>query len=219
MERSRNRPIKRNYWVNALIIFEVYDFIILTLFNYLFRNSLQIDQESLQPVWHPIIDFEHLMKSEPSKLFGGSGKGYIGYKSDRMRYYEALNMKFSCLFDFHLFPFDSHTCCIEYGDLHGSDNVILSRAIVIYGSKTTRDGSFELKFLPFPFQIEIESLTTSGKNYSDHGKTRSYTGMCFKMNRKTRGHLISGFYYPTASFGILSLISYLIKPDMVRIYS
>ena len=91
-----------------------------------------------------------------------------------MRYYEALNMKFSCLFDFHLFPFDSHTCCIEYGDLHGSDNVILSRAIVIYGSKTTRDGSFELKLLPFPFQIEIESLVTSGKNYADPRKPKLY---------------------------------------------
>jgi hypothetical protein len=173
----------------------------------------------MQLVWHPIIDFEHLMKSEHSTVFGGSPKGFSRFISGKMNYAEELNMKFSCLFDFHLFPFDSHTCCIEYGDLHGSDNVILSRAIVIYGSKTTRDGSFELKFLPFPFQIEIESLTTSGKNYSDHGKTRSYTGMCFKMNRKTRGHLISGFYYPTASFGILSLISYLIKPDMVRIYS
>ena len=106
-----------------------------------------------------------------------------------------------------------------YGDLHSSNNVVLNRAIVKYGNKKTTDGLFELNDLHFPFGVEVESFPTSRKLYTDQENTRSYTGMCFKMNRKTRGHLISGFYYPTASFGILSLISYLIKPDMVRIYS
>ena len=173
----------------------------------------------MQLVWHPIMDFEHLMKSEPSTVFGGSPKVFNRYRSGQMRYTEALNMKFSCPFNFNLFPFDSHKCCLVYGHLHGSNNVILKRAIVKYGNKKTTDGLFELNDLHFPFQLEVESFPTSRKLYTDQGSTRSYTEMCFKINRKTRGHLISGFYYPTASFAVLSLISYLIKPDVVCIYS
>ena len=169
----------------------------------------------MQLVWHPIIDFEHLMKSEPSTVFGGSPKVFSRYRSGQMKYAEALNMRFSCPFNFNLFPFDSHKCCLAYGHLHGSNNVILNRAIVKYGNKMTTDGFFEISDLQFPFHLEVESFRTSRKLYTDQGNTRSYTGMCFKMNRKTRGHLISGFYYPTASFAVLSLISYLIKPDVV----
>ena len=175
----------------------------------------------MKPVWHPIMDFEHLMKSEHSKIFGRKGRGSMRYKSGQMKYGEALHMKFSCHFNFNLFPFDSHKCCIEYRDLQGgNDYVRLNRAIVTYGNKTTRDAPIEVNDLPFPFQLEIESMATLTKLDPDHKmKPYTYTGMCFKMKRTTRGHLISGYYYPTASFAFLSTISYLIKPDVVCIYS
>ena len=48
-----------------------------------------------------------------------------------------------------------------------------------------------------------------------NGKPFSYTGMHLMLKRKTMGHLDSAYYYPTSSFAILSMISYLIKPDMV----
>ena len=159
------------------------------------------------------------MKSEPSKVFGDSGRGFMRYKPGQMKYGEALQMKFSCHFNFNHFPFDSNTCCIEYGEMKGvSDNVTLNPAIVTYrGNKTTRDGSFELNDLPFPFQLEIESMPASTKLDSDRNKTFTYTGFCFKVTRNTRGHLISSYYHPTASFAYLSTVSYLIKPDVVCI--
>ena len=187
--------------------------------KYLFRNYLQVGEEIIEPVWQPFMDFEHLKKSEPSRIFGNTKRGYMRYKSGQMKYVEALNMQFSCLFIFNLFPFDSHKCCIEYGNMQGdSDNVMLN-AVVNYGNKTTRDGPFEVNDLPFPFQIEIESMPASRKINIDSGKTYSYAGMCFRFNRTTRGHLISGYYYPTASFAFLSMISYLIQPDVVCITS
>ena len=156
------------------------------------------------------------MKLEPSKIFGGSEKGYMYYRSGQMKYGEAMDMKFSCPFDYNHFPFDSHKCCIEYGDNKGgSKNVIMNHAIVAYGSKTTRDGPFEINGLTFPFQLEVESMPTSNNFNADRKKKFSFTGMCFKITRTTRGHLISGYYYPTASFAFLSTISYLIQPDMV----
>ena len=187
----------------------------------LFRTRVEVDQDNLKPVWYPIMDFEHLIKSEPSEVYGGKEKGYMRYKSGQMKYAEALHLKFSCPFKFHLFPFDSQKCCIEYGNLKDdSDQVTLNRAIVTYGrNKKTRNGPFELNDLSFPFQLEIESLPTSNHFDSDRRRTFSYTGMCLKITRTTRGHLISGYYYPTASFAFLSTISFLIKPDIVCIYA
>ena len=143
------------------------------------------------------------------------------YKSGQMKYDESMHMKFSCHFNFSLFPFDSQKCCIEYGNLRGgSDDVNMNRAIVSYGgNKTTEDGPFELNDLPFPFQLKIESLPTSSRFDTDRKRSFSYTGMCFTIYRTTKGHLISSYYQPTASFAILSTMSYLIKPDVVCIYS
>ena len=43
----------------------------------------------------------------------------------------------------------------------------------------------------------------------------SYTGIALRMRRKSLGQLLSGFFYPSAAFALLSMISFLIKPDMV----
>ena len=183
----------------------------------MFRKKLLVDPEI---VWRPTIDFVHLMKSEPSKVFGDTGRGYMKYKSGQMMYMEALQMKFSCHLDFTHFPFDSHTCWIEYGIVLGnSDHVVLNPAIVTYGNRTIGNAPFELNDLAFPFHIEIKSLPTSRKFNPDRKKKYDYTGMCFKIYRTTRGQLLSGYYYPTASFAFLSTISYLINPDVVSIYS
>ena len=189
--------------------------------EYLFRTRIKVDPQNMKPVWHPEMDFEHLMKSEPSEVYGGKEKGSMRYKSGHMKYSEALHLKFSCPFKFHLFPFDSQKCCIEYGNLkEDADQVILNPGIVTYGGKkTTRNGPFELNDLSFPFKLEIQSLPTSNNFDTDRKRTFSYTGMCFKITRTTRGQLISGYYYPTASFAFLSTISFLIKPDVVGIYA
>ena len=59
--------------------------------------------ESEDP-WHPKIDFVNLMKSEPSTVFGGSPKVFNRFRSGQMKYAEPLNMRFSCPFNFNLFP-------------------------------------------------------------------------------------------------------------------
>ena len=43
----------------------------------------------------------------------------------------------------------------------------------------------------------------------------SSTGIRLKFCRNSFGHLTSSFYYPTGCFALLSMISYLIKPDVV----
>merc|ERR1711902_273965 len=58
------------------------------------------------------------------------------------------------------------------------------------------------------------SLPSFNKEYQSYGNF-SYTGMNIKMRRKFLGQLLSSNYYPTGSFALLSLISFLINPDQV----
>ena len=89
-----------------VLILEVFSYsTVLNVFEYIFRKKLLVDPKI---VWHPKIDFVNLMKSEPSKVFGDTGRGYMKYKSGQMEYMEALQMKLSCHTDFTYFPFDSH---------------------------------------------------------------------------------------------------------------
>ena len=70
---------------------------------------------------------------------------------------------------------------------------------------------------PFPYEFELKSIPSFEKSYDGHGNY-SFTGMIFKMRRNSLGQLLSGYYYPTGSFAILSLISFLINSDQVSFW-
>ena len=68
-----------------------------------------------------------------------------------------------------------------------------------------RDNCFELKS---PHHAVVHKY--------DFG-TYPLTGMIIKMKRKSLGLLLGGYYYPTTAFALLSMISFLINPDIVSI--
>ena len=82
---------------------------------------------------------------------------------------------------------------------------------------STSDGPMMLNNLPLPYEIKVESQKASEKfdRYMGVKFKTSQTGMCLTMTRTSRGHLGSGYYYPTTAFALLSMISYLINPDIV----
>ena len=134
-----------------------------------------------------------------------------------MWYYEAFQIKLSCpSFHFQSFPFDTHKCCLEYGNaMVDTSKVLLKVANIIYGDVKTKEGSINVKDLTFPFDMKIESQPAFIRVNKLIGRNHSYTGMCFKMRRNSYGQLFGGFYIPTLSFAVLSLVSYLIQPDIV----
>ena len=83
---------------------------------------------------------------------------------------------------------------------------------------TANDDLITIKNLPFPYEVKIESKPAFQKVGKLQGRGYSYTGMCLTMKRNSYGQLIGGFYYSTLSFAVLSLVSYLIKPDIVSTY-
>ena len=131
---------------------------------------------------------------------------------------ETFQLTFSCNFQFADFPFDVHECQVEFGDdEYGTSGINFETAIIAYRDSVTSIGDppIILNHLPFPFEFQLAALPAFEKVYDDN---YSYTGMLLKMKRKSLGQLLSGYYYPTTSFALLSMISYLIKPDQVFIF-
>ena len=90
-------------------------------------------------------------------------------------------------------------------------------ATIFYKEMSTLDGPMILNNLPIPYEIKVESQKASVKFVRIMGVKfpLSQTGMCLTMTRTSTGHLGSGYYYPTTAFALLSMISYLINPDIV----
>ena len=75
--------------------------------------------------------------------------------------------------------------------------------------------------MPFPFEFHLETLPPFQIVYNLQEICRdeiySFAGILIKMKRNSVGQLLCGYYYPTTSFALLSMISYLIKPEKVNL--
>ena len=66
-----------------------------------------------------------------------------------------------------------------------------------------------------PFEFQVESLAEKERKYSHIGV--SMAGIHLKIKRKSLGLLLSGYYYPTTSFALFSMVSFIINPDVVSL--
>ena len=141
-----------------------------------------------------------------------------------MAYHESSKLTFYCDFQLSYYPFDSHECILLIGS-HKDDTskLKLIDLSIQYDSWTTNIEeepiilyklfkSYEVKLETRP---QFEYFSIIGNNKHKFTGNYSYTGMKMKLKRKSLGHLTVGYYYPTASFSLLSMISYLINPDIV----
>ena len=138
----------------------------------------------------------------------------IGKENYNVLFHDQFLMIFSCQFDLGNYPFDTQECDFKYGDnSHGIDYMTLNATKVIYGNASTTLGIDPIIIYHSEFEIEVTALTPfqitlEFANYSQ-------AGIHLKMRRKSVGKLLSGYYYPTASFALVSMISFLIDPDVV----
>ena len=79
------------------------------------------------------------------------------------------------------------------------------------------EGPIILNSVPFPYQINITSKSSSDKVDKGNEMISSKTGMCLDLKRSRMGYLGVSYYYPTTAFALLSMISYLINPDIVSL--
>ena len=187
------------------------------------RKNLQIDEKKARLIWRPIINFENLLKYEQTKTYGNAALynfWLMGNESQNMEYGEEFQLTFPCRFHLSKFPFDSHECLIYFGDERfAMHELMIDYITLFYGSIQSIETSVGgdpliLDDLSLPFGLEMEVLSI--KENDNGGYNVSKAGILIRIERQTLGQLLSGYYYPTTSFALLSLVSFLIHPDVVR---
>ena len=133
-----------------------------------------------------------------------------------MQFGDVITQIVSCEMDFTLFPFDHHSCdMIFYLTQHPSDYVMFDSPTVFNGPNNVSigEGLMNIPNKRLPYTISVESLNTS-IIYTLNRK-RSATGVRFHFARNSIGLLLGGYYVPTGIFASLSLVSFIIKPEIV----
>ena len=187
--------------------------------NFFFRDGLQIDKKTAKSIWCPVINFENLLKYELTKTYGNSVIYNLWLYDDHLLYYgEAFQLTFPCRFYLSKFPFDSHECFIYFGDeRYSTDTLMIYNFTLYYGMNSNYGTNKEnvpliLDDLALPLGFELEVLPMREKDFNYNV---SQAGILIRMERESLGQLLSGYYYPTASFALLSMVSFAINPDVV----
>ena len=152
-------------------------------------------------------------------------KYYTARKNEETGLVEVkLNMLYRtqvvCEMDFSTFPFDSHTCYWKFRSYYENMNTEILKISHLQDEEdatiATKDKPIEKQTKLLPFDVKI-SLGEEGGFDSIGSENKSTISVQFKFTRSTEGrqNLITGYYIPTGLFATLSLISYLIKPEIV----
>ena len=184
----------------------------------IFRDALQIDKKTAELVWHPVFKFENLLDYKQIKGYGVTPtSSFLIFQNPEkfLQYGEEFQLTISCHFHLERFPFDSHECPIYFGnELYSTDELIFDEIRVYYGNDQTVEGTkavfIDEMALPFEFELEALLIKQTSFNFNI-----SSAGILVRMRRNSLGQLLSGYYYPTTSFAMLSMISFLINPDVV----
>ena len=163
--------------------------------------------------------FENVLNYQKTEPYGGETTFSFGLGFDKsyyMQYGEESKITFSC--DFHLakYPFDFHHCPLYFGDERYNSSLLkFNTTRILYKMNETWQevDPIIIDNSPLPFEFQLNPLAT---NEQDNGFYNvSKTGICIKFKRKSLGLLLSGYYYPTMSFALLSMVSFVINPDVV----
>ena len=192
------------------------------MIEYIYRNGLQLDKKTAELVWQPGFKFENLLDYKQTRGYGvtpTSSFWIFENHSHYLQYGEEFQLTISCHFNFKNFPFDRNECPIHFGnDLYSTDELMFDQIKIYYADAITSQGkeSIFIDDMALPFEFELEALAIKQKSFNFNV---SSVGILIIMRRHSLGQLLSGYYYPTASFALLSLVSFLINPDVVsRLY-
>lgn len=196
------------------------------------RLSLKSDDPSNMPEWFQINDadaediFFPTLKINNGRIIeivknhgrDHSDNDFWLMYPNLLEHKQTLQVHVNCKFQFRMFPFDSQTCDLIYGDpMQGLEWLKLSSPLVRFSRQST-NFSLESIILQHTDEIfdwiELESLDTFP--LFESGFEYSYTGMRIHMKQRSLGLLLGSFYVPTTIFSLLSLVSYTITPDCVR---
>ena len=159
------------------------------------------------------------MKYEQTKPYGGEtyfSFWLVAEPSYLMAYGEEFLVTLSCHFHLAKYPFDSHVCQLYFADRRSnSSDLKFNNITVSYNMNIISKGGEHVIFdySPLPFEFQLKSLAAKEKYVAKYNV--SYIGMQLRIKRNSLGLLLSGYYYPSTSFALFSMVSFIINPDVV----
>ena len=143
--------------------------------------------------------------------------GYFWHQEPYFKVFgEDIKVTISCNFDFLMFPFDKHQCYLKFiNPYYVKDQGKFTPTSIYVKSSSTNltEEPLLIKDHKLPYEITVASIPTGLYFLTKYTHTTS--GIVFNLERNDIGQLIGGFFWPTGIFTIISLVSFLIDPDMV----
>ena len=180
-----------------------------------------VPMDVAKELYHPIISFHKVFSIEQFPEFGSDQHFTFWFGPSNMVYYEEmLKIVFYCDMSFERFPFDTHDCDIDFGEKNNvaEEHIMMLPITVLYRNKASVNLNSSIMIIDshLPFHIEMIPKQSFIWHKSNIEKPRYATGVTIKFSRKSLGLLMGGFYGPTATFAVLSMISFFISPDNVK---
>ena len=180
-------------------------------------------------IWYPRLSFFNVKSVEKLAGFGYSELRQF-YLSDpkiqknNMDMCELMKISISCYFDFNSFPFDHQECDFSlYDATNMIEWIILNETqdLCYEGMHCNEFGGNGIITLPdqpgIPYKIGMKYMGVLNYQYDStwNNSTVAYSTIKFTFERNSLGLLIGSFYLPTGLFAVLSMVSYIISPDIV----
>ena len=181
-------------------------------------NWLFLDSDIASEVFFPKLKKRRVKNIEKQQLYGPTLSDYFWFRyPHHFEYLETLKVEFYCSFDFANFPFDRHQCDVNFGSSGVSTTYLkLLPTKIKYSGQETKLGDelLNISSSRIPFKMKVEG--TPPFTILDAGYDYSHAGLRLYFDRDEIGGLISGFYGPTGLFALLSMISFAIRPEVVK---
>ena len=180
-------------------------------------------------IWRPKLSFLDIKSAEKLAGFGYKELNYFYIYQDwypNLQMSELIKITVYCNFNYQYFPFDNQECDLSmYDPINDATYVILNELdYLCYKGKCKHFEENEWLSLPqqhgLPYTFKMKNM---GSNNSSLGNDDNYYNFPWSvstirilLHRNSLGLLIGSFYLPTGLFGLLSIGSYIINPDMVN---
>ena len=184
-----------------------------------------IDWAHLNSVWKPRIYLGNAVEIRNLESLGDN-YSYLSHfwlysVTHMMQYSEQFIAKISCTMKFQKFPFDNHTCEMQFINwVQSSFRVQINQpTILTYNPKLKNEiGGLKLNKSSSRISYQFEFASRKSTQYIDMGFNYSMALIKMKFDRTEEGRakIFSSYHAPTGTFALMSLVSFFIKVEFIN---
>ena len=185
----------------------------------IFREWYLMDLDDLSEIWSPTIYFTNTLNLKNLGSFGTPDTKSLWYRHPHMIWYsEIVVVTIMCDMDFQTFPNDYHICEMQMRNWLGTVADVEFTKPILYGPDNSSFLSDSYKIHSAKLVFDIELASKSPIVYKQYHWDYSMAMIEIKIFRNSIGFskILSGYYVTTATFAVISLLSFFVDPNVVR---